>query len=77
MSSVDPDALFGHLRELLERTARIEERLEGVGEHGNRLSKLEIKQAKLEGAVSVLKWAIPGGPALVTLIGLIAIWARG
>jgi hypothetical protein len=76
MTGSEADALFTHLREVLDRLVRIEEKLEHASDHADRIGKIELKQANQDGAIGILKWAIPGGPALVTLIGGIALWLK-
>lgn len=39
------------------------------------LSGVQTEQAEQRGALKILRWAVPGGPALITVIGGVAWYA--
>lgn len=41
----------------------------------DRVAGLELREARRDGAVRVLLWAIPGGPAAVMLVGALVVYA--
>lgn len=68
-------ALTSLVREVRDGQIRLEEQVKSAADHGERIGALELANARTEGSIRVLLWLVPGGPALVGLIGGIAWYA--
>lgn len=82
----DLSALFGLVREVRDGQIRAEEQAKATAKtleeqaattatHGEDILAIKLEQARMRGRVDVLLWMVPGGPALVSVIGGIAWWA--
>ncbi|MCW2922271.1 MAG: hypothetical protein JWL76_2145 [Thermoleophilia bacterium] len=71
----DLNALFALVREVRDEVLTVKVDMRHAANHGDRISQLELSQARTEGSVRVLLWLVPGGPAIVTLIGAIGWYA--
>lgn len=82
----DLNALFALVREVRDGQIRLEGQAQAAADklaeqvrttalHGQEILALQLANARTEGSVRVLLWLVPGGPALVTLIGGLAWWA--
>lgn len=82
----DLNGLYAIVREIRDGQIRLEEQAKTAadhaleqattsGRHAEKINALELANARTEGSIRVLLWLVPGGPALVMLIGAAALWA--